>query len=350
MTISTIKSQSTASYQLDSNLKLRDIINTLPKEVFVKDARKAWFKLIINVLCVGIGYWGLIVSPWFLLPILWVFTGTALQGFFVIAHDCGHRSFSNRNWVNDLVGHVMTLPLMYPFHAWRILHNHHHKHTNKLKVDNTWDPFTTDLYDNSSFMMRWGYRRMRGRFWWIGSILHWGMLHFNWRQFEGKQRQQVRFSVLLVAITGAIVFPTLIITTGLWGFVKFWLLPWMVYHFWMSTFTMFHHTMPEIPFTPESTWNEAQAQLSGTVHCKYPWWVEFLCHDINVHVPHHVCSAIPWYNLRPAYESLKENWGEYIYPECEFSWSLVDKVADRCHLYDLENNYLSFKDHKARTN
>jgi len=32
------------------------------------------------------------------------FTGTALTGFFVIAHDCGHRSFAKRRWVNDLVG------------------------------------------------------------------------------------------------------------------------------------------------------------------------------------------------------------------------------------------------------
>ena len=101
MTISTIESPSKVSWQLDSNLKLRDIINTLPKEVFVKDARKAWSKLIINVLCVSLGYWGLIVTPWFLLPIFWIFTGTALQGLCVIAHDCGHRSFSNRNWGSD---------------------------------------------------------------------------------------------------------------------------------------------------------------------------------------------------------------------------------------------------------
>ena len=38
--------------------------------------------------------------------------------------------------------------------------------------------------------------------------------------------------------------------------------------------------------------------------------VEFLCHDISVHVPHHVSSKIPWYNLRKAYASLKQNWGE----------------------------------------
>ena len=34
--------------------------------------------------------------------------------------------------------------------------------------------------------------------------------------------------------------------------------------------------------------------------------MEFLCFDINVHVPHHVMSKIPWYNLRAATDSLRQ--------------------------------------------
>ena len=345
MTASTIKPQKLTIPSTEEGLRLRDILNTLPSEVFIKDPRQAWLKVGINVLLVGLGYWGLAISPWFLLPLLWIFTGTALTGFFVIGHDCGHRSFSNQRWVNDLVGHLMFLPLIYPFHSWRILHNHHHKHTNKLEVDNAWDPFTPEFYQDFPPLLKWGYQRMRGRFWWMGSIAHWLVLHFNWSKFEGKQREQVRFSAIAVLMGAAIAFPTLLITTGIWGFVKFWLLPWLVYHFWMSTFTMVHHTMPDIPFKPAHEWNEAQAQLSGTVHCDYPRWVEFLCHDINVHVPHHISTGIPWYNLRKAHQSLKENWGDYIY-ECKFSWSLMKRVTDQCHLYDAQNNYQTFKEHR----
>ena len=46
--------------------------------------------------------------------------------------------------------------------------------------------------------------------------------------------------------------------------------------------------------------------------------IEFLTHDINVHVPHHVSSKIPWYNLRRATDSLRENWGE-VSPACPCS-------------------------------
>ena len=38
--------------------------------------------------------------------------------------------------------------------------------------------------------------------------------------------------------------------------------------------------------------------------------VDFLTHDISWHVPHHVSTKIPWYNLRAATNSLRENWGQ----------------------------------------
>lgn len=38
--------------------------------------------------------------------------------------------------------------------------------------------------------------------------------------------------------------------------------------------------------------------------------IEILCHDINVHIPHHISPRIPSYNLRAAHQSLQENWGK----------------------------------------
>lgn len=59
--------------------------------------------------------------------------------------------------------------------------------------------------------------------------------------------------------------------------------------------------------------------------CEYPRWVEFLCHDISVHVPHHVNSKIPWYNLRAANDSLKQNWGQYM-TSCTFNWRMMKTI------------------------
>lgn len=343
MTATTEKYANALISSADTNIQLKDIIKTLPRECFQKDRRKAWLSVLINVLAVGLGYVGIAKLPWFLLPIAWIFTGTALTGLFVLAHDCGHRSFAKRRWVNDLVGHILTAPLIYPFHSWRILHNHHHLHTNKLLVDNTWNPWLPEAYTESNLFLKGFYRAMRGRFWWIGSIAHWAVLHFDLANFSKRDHGKVKLSISVVVIFAAVLFPTLIMTTGVWGFIKFWLMPWLGYHFWMSTFTLVHHTAPKIPFRLPENWSAAEAQLAGTVHCHYPSWVEFLCHDINVHIPHHVSVAIPSYNLRMAHKSLLQNWGDYM-QESKFSWALMKEIGDQCQIYHPQEAYQTFKD------
>ncbi|KGF73648.1 fatty acid desaturase [Neosynechococcus sphagnicola sy1] len=346
MTASTVTTKPQQLPSTDSELRLPDILRTLPRQCFQKDWRQAWTAVLLNSLCVGLGYWGIVSAPWFLLPFCWIFTGTALTGFFVLAHDCGHRSFAKRRWLNDLVGHTLLLPLLYPFHSWRILHNIHHKHTNKLEVDNAWQAFQPEFYSSLGRWGRWGYQGMRGRLWWMASILHWAFLHFNWQRFEGKDRDRVRFSALLVLAFAGIALPLLWVTTGWWGLFSLWLMPWMVYHFWMSTFTLVHHTAPNIQFKPAAEWNEVEAQLFGTVHCDYPRWVEFLCHDINVHIPHHISTAIPFYNLRMAHQSLLEQWGSQL-QTCRFSWALMTQITNQCHLYHPNQCYQSFQEFHA---
>lgn len=41
--------------------------------------------------------------------------------------------------------------------------------------------------------------------------------------------------------------------------------------------------------------------------------IEILCHDINVHIPHHISPRIPSYNLRAAHQSLRQNWGQVLF-------------------------------------
>lgn len=322
-------------------LTLQAIIKSLPQACFKKNARKAWTGLLINCVMVGLSYSAIALSPSYLLPLAWLWAGTAVTGLFVIAHECGHRLFSDRRWVNDLVGHLVTLPMLYPFHSWRILHDWHHKHTNQLNIDNAWSPYEPADYASMNPALRWTYRQFRGWAWWLASVAHWGKLHFDWRPLAGKQRAQMRFSVLLVLGFAAVAAPTLVWTLGLWGVVKYWLMPWLIFHFWLSTFTLVHHTALDVPFTPVAHWDAAIAQLLGTIHCDYPFWVEFLCHDINVHIPHHVSTAIPSYNLRMAHKSLRENWGELL-KERQFGWRVMQEITTQCHLYDCQANYRPF--------
>ena len=76
--------------------------------------------------------------------------------------------------------------------------------------------------------------------------------------------------------------------------------------------------------------------------------VEFLTHDISVHVPHHVSSKIPWYNLRAANDSLRKNWGDYMC-ECDFNLRMLKNIFTECHVYDKEKNYKPFDFKKEET-
>jgi len=324
------------------DLTLKQVIQTVPKAYFQKDPRKAWTSVLLSVGAVALGYGAIALSPWFLLPLAWFFTGTALTGFFVIGHDCGHRSFSNRRWVNNWLGHIIMLPLIYPFHSWRLLHDIHHRHTNNMDVDNAWTPWEKDEYTGANGFLQGVYRGMRGGFWWLASVAHWAALHFDLRNFELRDRPKVMRSIVAVVVSAAVFFPTLFILTGPWGVVKYWLMPWLGYHFWMSTFTLVHHTVPDIQFRTGETWNEVESQLGGTLHCDYPRWIEVLCHDINVHVPHHISVGIPSYNLRPAYTALKAEWGPLM-KETQFSWKLMKTIIGRCHIYHPEQAYQTFK-------
>eukprot|EP00879_Flechtneria_rotunda_P000185 GHRR01000256.1.p1 GENE.GHRR01000256.1~~GHRR01000256.1.p1 ORF type:complete len:427 (+),score=109.84 GHRR01000256.1:129-1409(+) len=328
--------------ELPDNVTLTDIIKSMPPEVFQLNMVKAWGAVFTTLASVSASLYLISVSPWYLLPFAWFIAGTAFTGFFVVGHDCGHRSFSENKLLEDIVGTLAFMPLIYPFEPWRIKHNQHHAQTNKLVEDTAWHPVMPQEIQKWGAFEKFLYRTFLGsplKLW--ASVGHWLIWHFDLNKYTEKQKPRVLVSLAAVAAFACIGLPLLTAYTGVGGLVKYWLMPWLGYHFWMSTFTVVHHTAPHIPFKPAADWNPAKAQLSGTVHCEYPRWVEFLCHDISVHVPHHVNSKIPWYNLRKADESLKQKWGQYM-TRARFNWRMMKTIFTELHVYDKQKNYVPF--------
>nr|CAB3481076.1 unnamed protein product [Digitaria exilis] len=173
----------------------------------------------------------------------------------------------------------------------------------RLIEDTAWQPVWQREIESSPFLRKaiiFGYGPIRP---WM-SIAHWLIWHFDLKKFRPNEVPRVKISLASVFAFMAVGWPLIILKSGLAGWFKFWFMPFMVYHFWF-------------------------------------YRIEILCHDINVHVPHHISPRIPSYNLRAAYDSIKQNWGKYV-NEANWNWRLMKTILTRCHVYDKERYYVPF--------
>ena len=82
--------------------------------------------------------------------VLWALY-TFVQGLFgtglwVLAHECGHQSFSPSKKLNDTVGWICHSALLVPYFSWKISHGKHHKATGNVERDMVFVPKTREQY------------------------------------------------------------------------------------------------------------------------------------------------------------------------------------------------------------
>lgn len=79
---------------------------------------------------------------------LWAFytfaQGCFGTGLWVLAHECGHQSFSPSKVLNDTVGWFCHSALLVPYFSWKISHGKHHKATGNMERDMVFLPRTRD--------------------------------------------------------------------------------------------------------------------------------------------------------------------------------------------------------------
>lgn len=72
--------------------------------------------------------------------------GCFATGLWVMAHECGHQSFSPSKTLNDTVGFICHSALLVPYFSWKISHGKHHKATGHLDRDMVFVPKTREQY------------------------------------------------------------------------------------------------------------------------------------------------------------------------------------------------------------
>lgn len=327
------------------------------------DARRAAAYLLVAlaqlVLAGGFALWAWHQSGWWLYPLTWFASGFAFTALFVLGHDCGHYALLRSRRMMDLLGHLLLLPALYPFHAWRYSHAGHHRHTNNLVSrehsvdwDNAWRPLTPRGYrllrrkaPFTAILYRLGHSLPP-----LGSLLHNLLLHYRPGLYPPAQRRAVTASIVFVLT--ALVSGGLAIGTAAgspWALLHFWLLPAVCFQLWMSAYTYLHHTAEDVAVYGKDEWSPYRGQVLGTVNCYVPRWRSFLHFNIDVHQPHHILTSIPCYHLRAAQRLLKASPYAADFRERRFGWRMLWRQTHACQLWDIgAGRYVSFAEAARR--
>jgi omega-6 fatty acid desaturase (delta-12 desaturase) len=315
---------------------LRDLI---PKECFVIQPWKSWSALALAILRLAASIfiltrieptWG--VSLAWQIPALcaaWLFAGWCYTGIFVIGHDCGHLAFSERRWVNELVGHLCLSPEFTGFHNWRIWHNYHHAKTQLRAQDPDWAEkmMTRAEYEQAPLgdkaHVRLGFGTPLGILvgFWKGMFRR-TFMKTTAPQIPVREEGKLLFSSVVMVLVSGSIGAALFHTAGAWALVKYYLVPTFIAAAHGAMLTYLHHTSADSMVFDKEDWTPFRGQVASTFNVRFPRFIEALWFDINVHLVHHLAPRIPWYHLRAATEAIRAKNPEWV-QERRFSFGYL---------------------------
>jgi len=261
-------------------------------------------------------------------PAYWAIQGTVMTGIWVIAHECGHQSFSKYVWVNNTVGLIFHSLLLVPYHSWRISHGMHHKATGHLDKDQVYVPKTKSAVMNSDDIHTTISESPLVNLLQIFMMLLVGFPAYlatnAFGQDYGKRtnhfevaspifKPEQRKLIVLSDITLAIMLAALAFVSYQYSFMfvmKYYGMPYLVVNLFLVLITFLHHTDSRVPHYRGEQWSFIRGALC-TVDRDYGI-LSFFWHNIgDTHVAHHLFSMMPHYHAQEATMHLKKFLGRY---------------------------------------
>ena len=257
------------------------------------------------------------------------FQGVNWTGLWVLAHECGHQSFSPYRSVNDGVGMVLHSALLVPYHSWRITHGNHHKHTNHLEQDTVFlppeikkseadritketaakvgskEPSVLQTALEESPLASLGWVIIMLTIGWPGYLL-WnaagGKYKVRTNHFEPSSplfKPFQRSDIIASDLGLLVVFGLLGIAANTFGLanVALWYgAPYLWVNAWLVYITYLQHTDVRLPHYRADEWTFVAGALAA-VDRNYGAYFNWALHHINdSHVMHHLFSTMPFYN------------------------------------------------------
>lgn len=241
----------------------------------------------------------------------WNLTGFFMWALFVCGHDCGHSSFSNYKWVNDLCGHLCHAPILVPFWPWQKSHRIHHMYHNHLTKDMSHPWLTKEIFETfskveemilecplSMFVKFTFFYLVAGKC--DGSHVYPGSSLFQ----NTTERIQCAVSTLSVVACASAVY---VLLEGDWSRIwSMYLVPILIFNAWITMVTYLQHHDEDTLVFENGEWNYVKGALQ-TIDRVYGMGIDELTHNItDCHVAHHLFfTQIPHYHLAEASDAVR---------------------------------------------
>ncbi|PPJ55209.1 hypothetical protein CBER1_05713 [Cercospora berteroae] len=284
---------------------------------------------------------------------LWAFytfaQGCFGTGLWVLAHECGHQSFSPSKVLNDTVGWFCHSALLVPYFSWKISHGKHHKATGNMERDMVFVPRTREEHaTRMSYVLHEMHELLEETPIYTASMLigqqlvGWPMYLFrnvtghnnHEKQPEGKgigkkngngsvnhflpssplYEKKDEYLILLSDLGLAITLSVLALVGRTYGFqnlLVWYMIPYLWVNHWLVAITFLQHTDPSLPHYTGDAWNFTRG-AAATIDREFGFIGRTLMHGIvETHVLHHYVSTIPFYHADEATEAIKPIMGRH---------------------------------------
>jgi len=349
---------------------IKQLRDAVPSHLFERSALRSSMYLGADLLVIGIFFF---VATYFSLapfwlqmilwPIYWILQGCVMTGVWVIAHECGHQSFSDWKVVNNTVGLIFHSLLLVPYHSWRISHGMHHKGTAHMERDQVFVPAlrskvleSNKLKDVSELIEVTPLGNLIGII--LMELVGWpGDLIFNasgqnYKRrtnhfepdspiFKKVQSTDVIMSDIGLAITGIILF-YFSWTYSFAAVVKFYFIPYLWVNFWLVTITYLQHTHKDIPHYRGEEWSFIRGAVA-TIDRDYGILNHMFHHITDSHVCHHLFSTMPHYNAIEATKYIKAILKEYYLEDHTPILKALWDSWSTCHYVNDEGTIVFYK-------
>jgi omega-6 fatty acid desaturase (delta-12 desaturase) len=247
--------------------------------------------------------------PYWITLLLALPTAGLLVRLFIIQHDCGHRSFLKSRGACDLIGSVIGVLTLTPYHYWRQEHAQHHAKSGQLdgRGAGDIDTLTVAEYEALSPGRRFLYRLYRNPLvlFVIGPPFHFIVKQrFPWNALPRTRAGWVSIwftNAALVAILVAIAF-----TSGLRNFLLV-QIPITLISCCAGVWLFYvQHQFEETYWRWKPDWNYHDAALHGCSNYAVGQPLMWLTGNIGLHHIHHMSSRVPNYRLPAAQRAIPE--------------------------------------------